>query len=320
MSTAPRSGPQTESMTGYGEHRAKLAGTTYVCRARSLNHRFLDLKVRLPRADLMSLDLAVRKSLSAYFKRGAIELTLTAETDRESCAVALNATAAEKFAKQAQKIGKKLKLKNTSLTLDGLLRLPGVVAASGSTHEEPLATAATDEVLAQLIEPALEALKKTRQAEGRKLTQMLLGHLGEMDAQVEAIAKLEAPEKEKARALMITRATETLKLLASASGAAAPSPSEEFAARLREEAVFWIERRDFDEERNRLAMHLAELRRLLCSPTEPSAGRKLEFIQQEVLREINTLGTKAQSPKITSHTIELKTILERVREQLANVE
>lgn len=304
---------ESESMTGYGESRAKFGTRTIICRARSLNHRFLDVKLRLPRPDLMALDLAIRKRLAELFKRGAIEVTVTVETGHESSETSINVKLAESYTNQAKRLAKKLKLGKTALSLDGLLRLPGVVAANG-VADDLFAGTGDAEVIQQLILPALNALKNTRRAEGRKLYQILIGHLNEMGEHVEAIKALEQPEKEKARSQMIERAQETLKLL---EGIRGQPISDEFATRLREEAVFWIERRDFAEERSRLELHLTEFRNQLKAE---SAGRKLEFLQQEILREINTLGTKSQSTSITSHTIELKAILERAREQLANVE
>ncbi|MBI3555254.1 MAG: YicC family protein [Deltaproteobacteria bacterium] len=311
-----------ESMTGFGEHRTKIAGTTVTCRVRTLNHRFLDIKLRLPRPDLMTLDMAIRKRLAEVLKRGSVEITLSVESSRdaqEATAATINDKVAAGYAQACRALAKKLKLPAQALTLDALLRLPGVVGTNASQPIEEFLGGATDaDIMQAAVEPALRALKKARQAEGSKLCQMLLKHLDEMEAHVDAIKALEAPEKEKARKLIIERAQDTLKLLGSLSQAAT---SDEFSARLREEAVFWIERRDFDEERERLAMHLKEFRKLLISPALGDAsGRRLEFVQQEVLREINTLGTKAQSPPITTRTIELKTILERIREQLANVE
>ncbi|MBI3544773.1 MAG: DUF1732 domain-containing protein [Deltaproteobacteria bacterium] len=323
-----------ESMTGFGEHRLRVLSQgpqgktrSLHCRVRSVNHRFLDVKLKLPRTDLMTLDGAVRKKLSELFKRGAVEVTLALEDSAaETADVRVNAAAAESYAKAARQLAKKLKLKSSQVSLDALLRLPGVVdgaggsSANGNAFDDAFAGVAPEEIVARAVAPALQELKKTRLAEGAKLKAILIGHLDEMAIHLEALKRLEQPEKERARALLMERAQETLKLLESARGSG-PAPSatasSDFAARLREEAVFWIERRDFAEERARLEMHLAEFRRLLTA--DPS-GRKLEFIQQEILREINTLGTKSQSTAITTHTVELKTILERIREQLANVE
>jgi len=313
---APPIESQIESMTGYGESHLRLGRPTLVCRVRSLNHRHLDVKVRLPRPDLAALDLAIRKRVAELFKRGAVDVNVSIDATHESTSLELNLKTVESYARQAKALGaklKKLKIPATGLSLDGLLRLPGVFEASAGIAENAFDGKQDGEILSKLVEPALAALKTARRAEGGKLRTIILAHLGEMLTHVGAITALEQPEKERARAQMIERAKETLQLLDTARG----SPSEDFLGRLREEAVFWIERRDFAEERARLEMHLTDMNRQLSD--EPS-GRKLEFLVQEIQREINTLGTKAQAPSITTHTIELKAILERIREQLANVE
>lgn len=311
--------PAVESMTGFGESRATIDGKTLICRVRSLNHRFLDLKVRLPRSDWLGLDLAIRKSTTETFKRGAVELTITTESSRESTENVINTKAAKAYWSELTRLSKSLKSKAAAPSLEALLRLPGVVG--GTATDNALVAIDEGEVLKKLVVPALAALKKARRSEGEKLSKHILEMITQMQKHVEQIAALEGPEKEKARQAITDRANETLKLLRQigANSTTDTRGTDEFAGRLREEAVFWIERRDFDEERMRLSMNLKNFRDLISSHDEVS-GRKLEFVQQEILREINTLGTKAHSPPITEHTIELKTILERIREQLANVE
>lgn len=307
---------KVESMTGFGEARAKFGPLALGCRLRSVNHRFLDVKLRLPRNDMLALDMTVRKRLAEVFKRGAIEITISVETGKDSADSLINTKVAKSYWAAAKALARELGVssKSDAVTLEGLLKLPGVVGSTSS--DESLLQIAENEILKKLVEPAIAALKTSRLTEGKKLAAHLVEMISQMQNHLAEIEKLEGPEKERARQAMIDRGTETLKLLKSIGPV---SNADEFAGRLREEAVFWIERRDFEEERMRLGMHLKTFRELVGG-TQEASGRKLEFIQQEILREINTLGTKAHSPAITSHTIELKAILERIREQLANVE
>jgi uncharacterized protein (TIGR00255 family) len=303
-------------MTGYGEARAQFGTVAFVCRARSVNHRFLDLKIRLPRADVHALDAAIRKRASELFRRGAIELTVSAERPNESSIEQLNARVAQGYWKELNALAKKLKPKpKAGVALDALLRLPGVVGAD--SPESPLETLEPESLLKKLVDPALKQLQDSRATEGKKLAKHILGLIDEMDGHVAEIKRQEPGEKERAREAMMERARETMRFLSSISPGA---KTDDFTSRLREEATLWVERRDFEEERMRLEMHLADFRRQI-SGKDPAgvSGRKLEFLQQEILREINTLGTKAQSNAITTRTIELKTLLERIREQLANV-
>lgn len=304
-----------ESMTGFGEARATIGGVALLCRVRSVNHRFVDIKARYPRGDFALLDIALKKRITQVFKRGAIELNLQVENAEESSQSRLNLDVARAYWQQASSLARDLSV--APPVLDSILRLPGVLdQQSGDDLRSKLGS--DDELFSALIEPALSALKKARLAEGKELAKYLGTLLDQLGHHIKEIAAQEAPEKEKARAAFIERAKATLEVLSQASQAGQIPLSDEFAAKMREEAVFWIERRDFEEERVRFEMHLANVRAQLANP-EDTAGRKLEFIHQELLREVNTLGTKAQSPAITSHTIEMKTILERLREQLANV-
>jgi uncharacterized protein (TIGR00255 family) len=305
-----------ESMTGFSEVRATISGIPFICRVKSLNHRFLDVKVRMPRADWTSLDIVVRKLFSQTFTRGSVELNLSVEATTDSNQVRLNTELAQNYLKLSQELATSAKL--APLSMDALFRLPGVVTTSGGSHDFDELLAKVDEkaILRELIEPALSALKAARLDEGTKLLTHFADLLTQMDSHLSAIKALEEPEKERLRQLISERAHETMKILGQLSSETVNA--ETFAARLREEAVFWIDRRDFDEERMRLGMHLKSFRELVESRTAVS-GRKLEFLQQELLREVNTLGTKSQSTAITAHTIEMKTILERIKEQLANV-
>jgi large subunit ribosomal protein L28 len=309
-------------MTGYGEARATIKDFTIICRARSVNHRFLDVKTRLPRGENTFLDLAIRKQTSELFRRGAIDVSLSVETNEAALQQLINFKTAEAYWAAAQTLSHSLAKKKKAaapkpLTLEGLLRLPGVVTTNRSdgfaSSEEALSTLEPETIVERAVKPALMNLRKSRVTEGKRLASHLLELTSQLEKHATDIRSLEGPEKERARALVTERIQATLTLLQG------NPQSADFAARLREEAAFWVERRDFDEERVRLEMHLKTLRNILMGKEEVS-GRKLEFLHQELLREVNTLGTKSQSTAITGHTIELKTILERLREQLANVE
>lgn len=323
-----------ESMTGYAESRLSVPRpnqepVALVCRARSLNHRFLDLKLRLPRSDSPALDLAIRKAAGERFKRGAIEVSVGLENagaDPGSAPVAVNAVLAQRHWKNLLDLHDILKIESPAglqpalPTIDTLLRLPGVVAPEGS--EAQLASVPEKKILDELVAAALAGLKADRQREGAAIGAHLEKLLSEIDTAMLAIAALETPEKEKTRLALVDRAKKSLQLVAQGMSddgqQASPALSMEFEGRLREEMAFWLERRDFEEERVRFKAHLARFRELIEKPG--AVGRQLEFVHQELLREINTLGNKAQSTAVSNHVVEIKALLERLREQLANVE
>lgn len=302
-----------ESMTGYGEHRAKVGAHHFICRAKSVNHRFLDLKVRIPRSDWSELEVGTRKAAGEAFKRGAVEVTVSIEAAKSTNETAVDAVAAKKFIDAANTLQKKLKLKPEKLTIETLMKMPGVIQTSSTVTEDSLESADFKKILETVVTPALKALKAARYKEGRALLKHLQDMLKDFAAHAAAIGELEGPEKKLAVERMKERIEQTIEILGQKANDAS------FQQKLSEEASFWIERRDFTEERVRLQMHIEHFSDELKNAKEEGVGRKLEFLQQELLREVNTLGTKAQSPAITQHTIEMKSILEKMKEQLANV-
>lgn len=300
-----------ESMTGYGEAQARVAGTEVLCRIRSLNHRFLEIKVRTPWPNMSGLEIAIRKRLGEAFRRGAIDVSLITAAKRQERVSRVNYETAESYSKAARALSRKLGEKHPPLSLDTLLRLPGVV--SSEDESDALKPEHEDQLLEKAVVPSIRALQKARQAEGKKLLTHLTTLLDQLEENTKRIAALEEPEKARAREQMKSRVEETLQLL----GAAA---TDDFSARLNQEAAIWIERRDFDEERVRFGAHLSRVRQLLRSGAPDGLGRRIEFFHQELLRETNTLGTKAQSTAVTEITVEMKALLERLREQIANVE
>ncbi|MEW6056050.1 MAG: YicC/YloC family endoribonuclease, partial [Bdellovibrionota bacterium] len=206
-----------ESMTGYGEAQFKVDGIQLSCRVRSLNHRFLDIKLRLPRFELLALDMAIRRQVSRSFERGAIEISVSAENTSGTADKILNFQVAHRYWEAAGKLAKDLpKKKKVDLpSIDTLLRLPGVIDSSSA--ESALNEFTEDELLEKLIEPALKSLKKSRQGEGKKLFEHLIELLEQLDGHLRAIEGLEAPEKEKLRNTLTQRARETLRLLSNTS-------------------------------------------------------------------------------------------------------
>ena len=314
-------------MTGYGESRLSLAGqVNLLCRVRSLNHRFLDAKVRLPRSDIMSVDMAIRQRVTSQFKRGAIEVHISVDKSpqnanfessvSENC---LNESLLSVYIKAGQR-AKQLLPPDVNLSIDQIFRIPGILNWDSLTTNAP----ATDspafwiqyetEIVNKLVDPALNSLKQRRIAEGTKIQAHLLQILDQVQACRAQIGTFRIPERDRQLELLKQR----IQSLASLFG----SSMEQIEPRLREEAAFLLERRDFEEELMRLGIHLENAFSLLKDGTKSteSLGRHLEFLHQELARETNTLGVKAQSPQITNIIIDIKSSLDRFKEQLANVE
>lgn len=306
-------------MTGFGEARLKVGSTVLVCLIRSLNHRFLEAKVRVPTSSLLGLEMAIRKLLSEEFRRGSFDVVISfSQAQGAARSIHFDEKQAKTYIELCQSVQKKLTRGQTCapLSMDALFRLPHVL-----TELEPEKLVNEESILKKVVLPAIESLRKARLQEGVKLKEHLLKLTTNLETELCKIKQLEQPEKENARIRLTERANETIKTFFSQS--TSPQLLEEFGKRLREEAAFWIERRDFEEERVRFETHLGSLKALLnqrSSSNQDSLGRRLEFLHQELFREVNTLGTKAQSTRIASHVLEIKSTLERFKEQIANVE
>lgn len=323
-----------ESMTGFGEATAVVDGQSFVCKMKSVNHRFLDLKVRLPKPELHSLDSQLRKLASEYFKRGAVEISVSFDAKNaasvEKSRPAFDSELAMFYAEKCLEIEKlvqtRFKAGLAPVSSDQILKMPGVLdnseRAQGFEWNEKNET----RILELVVKPALQLLKKSRLLEGENTKKHLNEMLTEIENHLNAIIALEPAEREKALKTFIERTEKTFDSIGAHwvlkfkdSEQKQLTLTKEFETRLREEASLWVEKRDFSEERVRLSNHLVRFHELI--DTAPvTVGRQLEFLHQEALREINTLGNKAQSIEVSRHVVEVKSWIERIREQLANVE
>lgn len=312
-----------ESMTGFAVIKANICGADMVCKIRSLNHRFLDLKVRLPRSEQYSLDSSIRKIVSSNFKRGAIEISISFDADtgnQRAPQRRLNSEVIKEYWNELQTLS--VSLGATPLqSLEQIVRLPESLTNSQDVFDWN--DLAQKEINTLLVVPAINELKSARCREGAEVKTHILSMLSDIEKEFANIKELEPSEKEKAISTFIERTQKTVDQLGAhwllKDEKAVVSLSQEFEARLREEASVWIEKRDYTEELSRFSNHLLRFREMLDHSKE-SVGRQLEFLHQESLREINTLGNKAQSTDVSKHVVEIKALLERIREQLANVE
>jgi uncharacterized protein (TIGR00255 family) len=284
------------SMTGFA--RRELAGTwgTLTCELRSVNHRYLDPGFRLPE-ELRPLESDLRQLLAKHVKRGKIDCTVhlrsTQAAERE---LRIDATALERVAQGLRLVVQALP--KAEIDAIEVLRWPGVVEA---------ATQDTDALLGagrQLFTQTLEDLTAMRGREGQRLAELLelrcagLGtHVGQVRARLPEI-----------QLRMRTRLNEKIAEL----GATVDRD------RVEQEIVLQLQRLDVAEELDRLTGHIAETRRVMGSGE--AAGRRLDFLMQELNREANTLASKSQDLDTTRITVDMKVLIEQMREQVQNVE
>jgi len=298
------------SMTGFAQARIERDGRSLRINLRSVNHRFLDLHLRMPDG-FEVFESRVRQAIRSRLRRGHVDVNVYYEPAGPA-AVEVNHEVAEAYLKAVEELRRQFGVK-TEPDLIALFRLPGVVAAPGAASE--LQNEEAQERLgAQLeacLEQALERLETMRRSEGQTLAtemQGMLARIVEKTAEIESLA-------ERVRPAFARRLESKLNELLNG--------VQVDPARLAQEAALLAERSDVSEELARLRSHVEQFQKLLASAGE--AGKKLDFLLQEMQREANTLlsktpGVESEGLAITGFALEVKSDIEKLREQAQNVE
>ena len=293
-------------MTGYAQARAEENGLAVRVSIRSVNHRFLDLHVRLPEG-WEPLEPRLRQRVRQRVRRGHVDVAVRIEPTGP-IAVQFNHALAAAYARAAQELSAEFAT-SPSIDFVALLRLPGVVAGSGVPSEEEVERAAG--MAERCLDDALGRLDEMRFAEGASLAAEMRGRVRKIAERAKEIEKLAAVLRPEYARRLNERLADLL-------GNTAIDP-----ARLAQEAALLAERSDVSEEVARLRSHLQQFDALLES--DPEAGKKLDFLLQEMQRESNTMlskspGVEGQGLAITDLALEVKAEVERLREQMQNVE
>ncbi len=288
------------SMTGYGRGSGKKNGFTFLVELRSVNHRYADIVLRLPR-ELYALEDRMRKFLQDAIKRGRVEANLVLEEMPAGLRqVKVNYDLAKDYYHALQALADHLAIAE-KVTLRHLLQMPELFRPEGISLTEEQVWPAIDEAM----EEALAQLLKQRRSEGENLYRDLSERSRKLAGMVEDASELAEKAKDECRLRTEQKFKELLH-----------GQFEE--TRLLMECAFLVERMGVDEELVRLQSHIEAFKTAMES-SDP-AGRKLDFIAQEMFREINTIGSKAGDYKITNIVVELKAELEKIREQIQNLE
>jgi uncharacterized protein (TIGR00255 family) len=297
-------------MTGFAEARMERDGWALRASLRSVNHRFLDVHLRIPEG-LESLEPEIRRVLRERLHRGHVDVNLRVDAIGAS-AVEIKRDLAEAYLRAADDLRKQFGLK-TEPDLIALMRLPGVVAAPGAP-----AGGLSDEALeklralvAECFELTVGRLEEMQLAEGKTLADAMRAHLAHVEGNAKQIVVLAEKMRPAFAKRLETRIRELL-------GDGTVDP-----ARLAQEATMLAERSDVAEELARLASHISQFAKLLDGAGE--VGKKLDFLLQEMQREANTLlsktpGVEAEGLQVTSLALEIKSEIEKLREQVQNIE
>ncbi|NBB63721.1 YicC family protein [Pseudomonas sp. ODNR1LW] len=288
-------------MTGFGRAEGAGHGWTWSIEARSVNGRNLEVRFRGPHG-FDALERAAKAAAQARFTRGQITVGVQARrTDGAGAAVTINAPLLARYLTLANELAED---GATPPSADGLLALRGVIEAPEETDDAE-ARAALETALGRTLEEALDGLKGARQAEGAQLTPVLHGFIDRIEA---LVAAAEAEAKTQVEAIRERFGRRMAELAPDAPG---------LEERIFLEAAALATKADVREELDRLTAHVGAARQLM---TAPPAGRKLDFLLQEFMREANTLCSKSATTALTGIGLELKAAIEQLREQVQNVE
>lgn len=285
------------SMTGFARRELQGDFGTLICELRTVNHRFLEISLRLPE-ELRALDSELRQLIGAALKRGKVDASLYLKG--ASAAAQLQELNSELL----EQLRERLDIVRTTMRADAplnpldLLRWPGVLKEAERDASPLLQTAQ------ELVKQTLNDLNDMRGREGSRIHELLASRCAAIATQVD-IVKAKLPE------ITARQREKLLARLATLNTSIDPE-------RLEQELVIFAHKMDVDEELDRLTSHLVEIRSVIAS-TEP-AGRRLDFLMQELNRESNTLSSKSQDADTTRAAVELKVVIEQMREQIQNVE
>lgn len=283
------------SMTAYATAERATDGGTLACELRAVNHRFLELGLRLPE-ELRVLEPALRERIAARIARGKLDFSLRLRSPEGEGGLQLNASLVMQLSELALDMTARFPALRTEFI--DLLQYPGVLQAR-STDAEVLQA----EALA-LLDTLLDQFVGAREREGEKLAVAINERVDALAARAAEVRELIPTIRTGQRQKLETRLADIAQNV---------DPG-----RVEQELVLWLQKLDVDEELDRLDSHIKEIRRVL-KQTEP-VGRRLDFLLQEFNREANTLGSKSVDVRTTNIAVELKVLIDQIREQVQNIE
>ena len=287
-----------QSMTGFGKSEVTINELQINVEVKSLNSKFLDLSLKLPSA-FKNLDLSIRSFVKEYLKRGKIEVMIHYEKKEASKKIIINKDQLINYYNQLSEVSNELKLKIDSDLIGYALKLPEVIQHQKDTIEEQ----SNGEIL-NAVKEACKDLNSFRKKEGNALNKELVKYVNSI---LESLKEINQYEKERLPKVRdkLKKAIDELNL-----------KSQVDEKRLEQELIFYSEKLDLTEEKVRLKEHCNHF---IDSTKELNSGKKLGFISQEMGREINTLGSKANNISIQKIVVGMKDELEKIKEQVLNV-
>lgn len=291
-----------KSMTGFGKGEFIDENRSVTVEMKAVNHRYCDIHIKMPRRYSFAEE-KVKSLVKSHIKRGKIEVSIMVENTKDADVdIKLNTSIARQYMENLQELSKELNLDN-NITLEYISSLPDVLKAIPDVEDEEEVT----KVILNAVEKAVENFDDMRQIEGAKLAEDLLMRGEIIRGHVDAIEK-------KAPLLQQIYADRLKERIGELLGGNVEVPED----RILLEAAILADKSNITEELVRLDSHMIQLKNIINS--EKSEGKKLDFLVQEMNRETNTIGSKANDLEITSIMLEIKSEVEKIREQVQNIE
>ena len=289
-----------KSMTGYGKATLSQDQKEYQVEIKSVNHRYLDISVKMPRT-LSYLEEEVKKAIATKVKRGKIDVFITFENNsNEGKEIKINTEIAKIYIDELKKLAKQEDIL-ANIEVTEISKFPDVLSIQNNQEDETIKVE-----LIETVSHATDKLVQMRAVEGNKMAEDLLIRIQAIQEKVKEISLLSTGLIEEYVVKLEGRIKEILK------------KQEVDETRLAQEVVIYADKCSVEEEVTRLKSHISQFEKLL--KTDEPIGKKLDFIIQEMNRETNTIGSKANHLEITNDVIDIKTELENIREQIQNIE
>lgn len=289
-----------KSMTGYGKGTLEKELREYLIEIKSVNHRYLDVNVRMPRS-ISYLEDEVRKFMATKLNRGKVEVFINfTNNSTEGKQVNINKEMAKIYIEQLKELANEENLQ-ANIEVTEITRLPDVLQIKTDQEDDTIKNE-----LMEALQIAVNNLIQMRQAEGEKMATDIKNRLDKIEENVELVANESTNLIDEYILKLEERIKELLK-------------TEEIdKARLAQEVVIYADKCSIEEEITRLRSHIIQFRELLESNN--AVGKQIDFLIQEMNRETNTIGSKSGNIEITNKVIEIKTLIEDIREQVQNIE
>ena len=289
-----------KSMTGFGKSNLSVNSREYQVEIKTVNHKYIDINVKMPKV-ISYLEDDVRKTISSKLKRGKVDIYISFDNySQDGNNVKINTELAKLYIKNLKQLAEEEKI-NANIEVSEIAKLPDVLTIKSELDEEQI-----KKELLEAIQNSVEKLIQMRQTEGSKMAEDINTKINQIEEKVKEIFELSTGLIEEYVVKLETRIKEILK-------------TEELdKSRLMQEVVIYADKCSVEEEITRMRSHILQLRDLL-KVNEP-VGKKMDFLIQEMNRETNTIGSKANNLEITNRVVDIKTILEDIREQIQNIE